>query len=51
MSIADPSQRITPLRETWRQLMTSARSRAPRLRASLIGLGLAAIAQGWRWRA
>lgn len=46
MSIADPSQRITPLRETWRQLMTSARSRAPRLRASLIGLGLAAIAQG-----
>ena len=46
MSIADPGQRITPLRETWRQLMTSARSRAPRLRASLIGLALAAIAQG-----
>lgn len=46
MSIADSGQRITPLRETWRQLMTSARSRAPRLRASLTGLALAAIAQG-----
>jgi len=46
MSTPDPGQRITPLRETWRQLMTSARSRAPRLRASLIGLALAAIAQG-----
>ncbi|MDO5103422.1 MAG: ABC transporter ATP-binding protein [Lautropia sp.] len=46
MSIADPGQQITPLRETWRQLMTSARSRAPRLRASLFGLTLAAIAQG-----
>lgn len=46
MSIADPGRRITPLRETWRQLMTSARSRAPRLRASLTGLALAAIAQG-----
>ena len=34
--------RITPLRETWQQLMSSARSRAPQLRASLIGLGLAA---------
>jgi len=38
--------RITPLRETWRQLMTSARSRAPRLRASLIGLAVAGAAQG-----
>lgn len=37
---------ITPLRETWRQLMTSARSRAPRLRASLFGLALAAALQG-----
>lgn len=37
---------ITPLRETWRQLMTSARSRAPRLRASLIGLAVAAVVQG-----
>ena len=46
MSIADSGRRITPLRETWRQLMTSARSRAPKLRASLIGLALAAIAQG-----
>lgn len=46
MSIAEPGRRITPLRETWRQLMTSARSRASRLRASLIGLALAAIVQG-----
>lgn len=46
MSIAEPGRRITPLRETWCQLMTSARSRAPRLRASLIGLALAAIVQG-----
>lgn len=38
--------RITPLRETWQQLMSSARSRAPQLRASLIGLGLAAALQG-----
>ncbi|EMK3529650.1 ABC transporter ATP-binding protein [Pseudomonas aeruginosa] len=37
---------ITPLRQTWWQLMRSARSRASRLRASLIGLGLAAVAQG-----
>ena len=37
---------ITPLRETWRQLMRSARSRAPRLRASLAGLAIAAIVQG-----
>ncbi|WP_418646749.1 ABC transporter ATP-binding protein [Thauera butanivorans] len=37
---------ITPLRETWRQLMASARSRAPRLRASLIGLGISAALQG-----
>jgi ATP-binding cassette subfamily B protein len=38
--------RITPLRETWRRLMKIARSRAPRLRASLIGLAVAAAAQG-----
>jgi ATP-binding cassette subfamily B protein len=38
--------RITPLRETWRLLMRAARSRAPQLRASLIGLGVAAAAQG-----
>jgi ATP-binding cassette subfamily B protein len=37
---------ITPLRETWRQLMRSARSHAPQLRASLIGLAAAAIVQG-----
>lgn len=37
---------ITPLRETWHQLMASARSRAPRLRASLIGLGVSAALQG-----
>jgi ATP-binding cassette subfamily B protein len=37
---------ITPLRETWRQLMQSARSRAPRLRRSLIGLAVAAALQG-----
>lgn len=46
MSSAEPNGRITPLRETWRQLLTSARSRASRLRASLIGLALAAIVQG-----
>lgn len=46
MSTPDPGQHITPLRETWRQLMSSARSRASRLRASLIGLALAAIVQG-----
>ncbi|MFC0708275.1 ABC transporter ATP-binding protein [Azorhizophilus paspali] len=46
MSIPESGQRITPLRETWRQLMISARSRAPRLRASLMGLAAAAIAQG-----
>uniref|UniRef100_UPI00333E4AE7 ABC transporter ATP-binding protein n=1 Tax=Castellaniella defragrans TaxID=75697 RepID=UPI00333E4AE7 len=46
MSIPEPGQRVTPLRETWRQLMTSARSRAPGLRASLMGLAAAAIAQG-----
>ncbi|SHI25632.1 ABC transporter ATP-binding protein [Pollutimonas bauzanensis] len=44
MSMVQPQ--ITPLRETWRQLMTSARSRAPRLRACLIGLAVAAAAQG-----
>lgn len=37
---------VTPLRETWKQLMSSARSRAPQLRASLLGLGLAAVLQG-----
>lgn len=46
MSIPEPGQSITPLDETWRQLMSSARSRAPRLRASLIGLVVAALAQG-----
>jgi len=40
-----PAQ-VTPLRETWRQLMRSARSHAPQLRASLIGLAVAAIVQG-----
>lgn len=44
MSVQTPA--ITPLRETWRQLMVSARSHAPRLRASLIGLGVAAAVQG-----
>ncbi|MCV2218450.1 ABC transporter ATP-binding protein [Thauera sp. Sel9] len=44
MSATQPQ--ITPLRETWRQLMASARSRAPRLRASLIGLGISAALQG-----
>ena len=44
MSATQPQ--ITPLRETWRQLMASARSRAPRLRASLIGLGVSAALQG-----
>lgn len=38
--------RITPLRETWRLLMRAARSRAPQLRASLIGLCLAAAIRG-----
>ena len=37
---------ITPLRETWRLLMWAARSRAPQLRASLIGLCLAAAVRG-----
>ncbi|MGG4603652.1 ABC transporter ATP-binding protein [Paenalcaligenes sp. Me131] len=39
-------QTVTSLRDTWRQLMSSARSRAPRLRASLIGLALSATVQG-----
>lgn len=34
--------RITSLRETWQLLLRNARSRAPRLRTSLIGLGVAA---------
>ena len=38
--------KITPLKDTWRQLMLAARHRAPRLRASMIGLGLAAVLQG-----
>lgn len=38
--------RITSLRETWQLLLRNARSRAPRLRASLIGLGVAAAMQG-----
>ncbi|MFJ5483621.1 ABC transporter ATP-binding protein [Pectobacterium actinidiae] len=46
MSAPQSTPPITPLRETWRQLMSSARSRAPRLRASLIGLALAALVQG-----
>lgn len=37
---------ITPLRETWQQLLQSARGRAPQLRASLIGLAGAAATQG-----
>ncbi|WP_028305297.1 ABC transporter ATP-binding protein [Oceanospirillum maris] len=37
---------ITSLRETWRQLMRSARSRSARLRASLIALAVAAAVQG-----
>jgi len=37
---------VTPLRETWRQLMASARSRAPRLRASITGLAGAAALRG-----
>lgn len=44
MSTSTPS--ITPLRETWRQLMRSARSRASRLRASLAALVFAAVVQG-----
>lgn len=46
MSTTQPTPRITPLRETWLQLMRSARSRASGLRVSLIGLALAAITQG-----
>ncbi|MDR0701387.1 MAG: ABC transporter ATP-binding protein/permease [Azoarcus sp.] len=38
--------RITPLRETWHRLMKIARGRAPRLRASLAGLAVAAAVQG-----
>lgn len=37
---------VTSLPETWRLLMRAARSRAPRLRASLIGLAVAAAVQG-----
>ncbi|RMW99018.1 ABC transporter ATP-binding protein [Allofranklinella schreckenbergeri] len=46
MNRAASAPRITPLRQTWRQLMHSARSRAPRLRASLIALALASATQG-----
>jgi len=38
--------RITPLRQTWRQLMHSVGSRAARLRASLLALVAAAAMQG-----
>ncbi|MGO1913935.1 MAG: ABC transporter ATP-binding protein [Halomonas sp.] len=44
--IAQAASHITPLRETWRLLMQAARSRAPQLRASLIGLCVAAAVQG-----
>lgn len=46
MSTAQSTPQITSLRATWRLLMQSARSRAPRLRASLMGLALAAMIQG-----
>lgn len=46
MSTAQSTPQITSLRATWRLLMHSARSRAPRLRASLMGLALAAMIQG-----
>ncbi len=39
-------QKITPLRDTWQQLMFTARHRSSRLRASMIGLGIAAALQG-----
>lgn len=38
--------RITPLRQTWRQLLDGAGSRAPQLQASMIGLFIAAALQG-----
>lgn len=44
MSTDTPS--ITPLKETWRQLMRGARGRSARLRASLIALAVAAAVQG-----
>lgn len=37
---------ITPLRQTWRQLLESAGSRASRLNASLKGIFIAAVLQG-----
>ncbi|WPL17095.1 Putative multidrug export ATP-binding/permease protein [Thiorhodovibrio winogradskyi] len=47
MSSAHESPRpITPWRETYRQLLTSVGDHAPALRASLIGLALAAALQG-----
>jgi len=46
MNAPQPATPITPLRETWRLLMRAARSRAPQLRASLIGLGVAAAVRG-----
>ncbi|THF58686.1 ABC transporter ATP-binding protein [Pseudothauera rhizosphaerae] len=45
-SPAADSMAVTPLAETWRQLLRSARGHAPQLRASLIGLALAAAVQG-----
>lgn len=46
MSRQSFTPQVTPLRQTWQQLMASARSRAPRLRASLIGLAAGAAVQG-----
>lgn len=43
---ADAARRITPWRETYRQLLRSAGDRAPALRSSLRHLFLAAVAQG-----
>ncbi len=42
----DNRPRITPLRQTLRQLLDGAGSRAPQLRASLLGLFVAAVSQG-----
>ncbi|MFT4171698.1 MAG: ABC transporter ATP-binding protein [Rhodocyclaceae bacterium] len=43
---ANGRPRITPLWQTWRQVLINAGSRAPQLRASLIGLSVAAALQG-----
>lgn len=40
------ASQATPLRDTWRRMMDSARGHAPQLRASLIGLCIAAAIQG-----